>query len=488
MRNLIGILILATATIAMNVQNAHALQIVYPKTQNSQINAASTFFIGNTKPNSTLTINDKVVKVWENGSFVEVVPLVEGENTIKIESKIENECDTVTYIIQKIKKSNIITPEPQTEDFPENEFIYSTIVKDNTPLRADPNDDAKRLTHLNHNTILMLNGKKGEYYRVSLSPAQNAWVKAENVVNYSTISGKLMASVSNVNTTDDKLYDYIKTTLSFPVPYKVTETDNGLMLEIYNIKESASDSKKLKTSNNIKTLAINTVLTDNISTYFIETNKKLWGYNAYYEDNVLVLKIRKAPDIDCTKPLNGITIALDAGHGGNDAGAIGPTGVKEKEINLDIAKKLKTTLENAGANVVMTRTEDVSTDLYDRVKTAQKSDALMMISLHANALADGADPYVKHGTSTYFYNKESIELAKTLRNQLIQDLGTKDDGVCCQSFVLTRPTTPLSVLVEVAYMIHPTEYSMLLDEKFRQNAADSITKAIETYILNSAKF
>ncbi len=473
--------------LGVNALNAEALQIVYPKQPESKVTAESTFFIGNTKPNSTLTINDKVVKVYENGSFVEVVKLNDGENTIKIESKSETECDSVTYIIKKIPKSAAEIPEPETENFPPDEYIYALTVKDNAPLRAQPDENAKRLTHLSKDTVLMLNGKKGGYYRVSLTPTETAWIKAENVVNYSTINGKMLASATSISVSEDKLYDYIKTSLSFQVPYKITETENGLNFEIYNIKENTDECKTFKTSNSIKALAMSTVAQDSVSTYFLELNNKLWGYDAFYEGNNLVLKIRKAPQIDIKNPLKSITIAVDAGHGGADAGAIGPTGVKEKEINLDVAQKLKKLLEDSGANVVMTRVDDSNVDLYERPKTAKKGDSLIMLSLHANALPDGADPYKKHGTAVFYYNAESAELAKTIRDKMVSDLGTKDDGVCRSSLVLTRPTMPLSVLIEIAYMIHPDEYTLLLDENFRQNSAKSIKNALEDYLLKSVK-
>lgn len=489
--------LLLPLALSMTMLQSQALQVVYPKSPNVEMSASSTFIIGNTAPGSKLTINDKEVKVFENGSFVEVVPLKDGFNRITIDSKkvtqkntekgteLETEQETFTYIIKKVPKTADSQAQAELIEFPQNEYIYAAVVKNNSPLRAQPDENAQRLTHLGVDTVLMLNGKKGDYYRVSLTPSKNAWIKAENVVDYSTINEKMIAVVDDVTTSSDKLYEYIKTPVSFPVPYKITETDTGLTMDLYNIKENPSDTKLFKPTDTIKSLAINTVALDNQSTYFVELNNKLWGYDAYYEGKTLVLKIRKAPQTDSKAPLKGITIAIDAGHGGDDYGAIGPTGVKEKEINLDVSKKLQKALEEAGATVVMTRTEDNAVDLYERTKIAKNADSLILISIHANALADGANPYEKHGTSTFYYNRESVELAKTLRDTLITDLGTKDDGVCKCSFVLTRPTMPLSVLVEVAYMIHPEEYSLLLDENFRQKAATSIKNGLESYLLHS---
>ena len=464
---------------------ADALQIVYPKTPNTEISANSTFIVGNATPGSKLTINDKEVKVHENGSFVEVVPLKDGFNRIKIESVDGLEHEILSYIVKKVPPKTLTVTDKDLTEFAPNEYIYAAVVKNNTPLRAQPDENSKRLTHLNADTVLMLNGKKGDYFRVSLTPTQNAWIKADSVVNYSTINGKMLAVASDVNVSEDKLYEYIRTSLDFPVPYKITETDNGLMLNLYNIKANNADTKLFAPDETLKSLAINTVSSDNVSTYFVELNQNLWGYDAYYEGKELVLRIRKAPKIDTAKPLNGITIAIDAGHGGADYGAIGPTGVKEKEINLDIAKKLQKTLEASGAQVVMTRVEDVDVPLYERPKVAKKSDALILLSIHANALSDGANPYEKHGTSVFYYNKESAELDKVLRDTMIKELETRDDGVCNCSFVMTRPTMPLSVVIEVAYMIHPEEYTLLLDDKFRNKASESIKDGLEKFLLNS---
>ena len=182
-----------------------ALQIVYPKSPNTESSASSTFFVGNTKPGSKLMINDKEVKVYENGSFVEVVPLKDGFNRIIIDSKNDTEHEIFTYIIKKVPKANLMIKEPETEDFPQNQYIYAAVAKENTPLRAQPDEFAQRITHLDKNTMLMLNGKKGDYYRVFLTPLKTAWVRAENIVNYSTITGKMLASATNVSLSEDNL-------------------------------------------------------------------------------------------------------------------------------------------------------------------------------------------------------------------------------------------------------------------------------------------
>ena len=470
-----------------NVADADALQIVSPKTMNTDISAASTFIIGSTAPDAKLKINDIDVKVHDNGSFVQVVTLSDGKNEIKIDSQDTQNHDTVTYIINRVPPKISESAQAALEEFAPDEFIYATVLNNNTPLRAQPDEYAKRLTHLDKNTVLMINGKKGDYYRVSLSPAENAWVKADCVIKYSTINQKMLASASRVSLSEDRLYNYIKTDLSFQIPFKIVETDNGLTMELYNIEKNAADTLLFETTGDVKSLTVNSVSPDKTSTYYIELKDKLWGYRAYYDDNTLVLKIRKVPDIDKEKPLKNITIFLDAGHGGCDAGAIGPTGQKEKDINLDVVKKLKKVLEDEGAKVLLTREDDTNIPLYDRVKMIQDSDALISLSIHANALADGADPYVKHGTSVFYYNRESVELAKTMRDEIIKKLGTKDDGVGLYSLVMTRPSMPLSVLIEVAYMIHPEEYKLLLDENFRQKTAESIRDGLTEYLLRSVK-
>jgi N-acetylmuramoyl-L-alanine amidase len=484
MKNLLKFFLTVLVCICF-VQSSQALEVVYPKKDKVDIYSSSTFFIGSSEPGVVLTINKKPVKVWENGSFVEVVPLVSGKNTFVLESNKGNETKILTYVITKPQMPVRTVSEAPLECVPDNQYIFARIISNNTPLRSDPDDNGKRLTHLPQDTIIMIDAKKGNYFRVNLTPDKYAWVAESRIVNYSTINEKVLAEIADVSLTEDKNYNYIKMNLDHKVPYILSPVEHGFELSLYGIKGNSADSKVFKPVENIKSMAIATVESEGVSKFFIETNQKEWGYNAEYEDNSLVFKLRKIPKINEISPLKGITIAIDAGHGGKDSGAVGPTGGLEKDINFDIAAKLKKELENAGANVVLTRPNDTNVPLYDRPEVARKNDALIMVSIHANALPDGLDPYKKRGTSVFYYNDEAKGLAQTLKEQLLDDLGTKDDGTNRSSFVLTRPTMPLSVLIEVAYIINPEEYILLMSDDFRQKTAVSIKTGLENYLLKN---
>ena len=221
------------------------------------------------------------------------------------------------------------------------------------------------------------------------------------------------------------------------------------------------------------------------STYCINIPmKKLIGYEAFFEDEKFILKVRKIPKLKSEKPLKDIVIAIDAGHGGSEYGAIGCCGDKEKDINLAISKELQKELDKRGAKVVMTREDDINLSLIERIKTAKEKNAALLISIHANALPDGGNPATTRGTSVYYYHNQAKPLAESILTSMTTQLGTQNDKVRQGSLALVRPTSSVSVLIEVAYIINPDDYALLLDKNFQANCAKAIADGIENYILN----
>jgi N-acetylmuramoyl-L-alanine amidase len=181
--------------------------------------------------------------------------------------------------------------------------------------------------------------------------------------------------------------------------------------------------------------------------------------------------------------LAGSIICLDPGHGGSETGAIGPSGVHESQVNLAIAGKLKDILEARGATVIMTRQSDSQTlSLQERVDIAVKSHCDLLVSIHNNALPDGRDPWAEHGTSSYWYQPQAMELARILKNSLCAKLGFPDFGVFYDNLALTRPCQTVAVLVEVGFMVQPDEYTQLTKPETQDKAALALADGITGYL------
>ena len=181
--------------------------------------------------------------------------------------------------------------------------------------------------------------------------------------------------------------------------------------------------------------------------------------------------------------LEGLTIAVDAGHGGAEKGAIGCLGDKEKDINLGIANELKNLLSIMGAKVIMTRECDGDVSLDDRVRIAREQDANIFVSIHLNSIGDiKMDIHKNRGTSVFYYNDNSKKLAKSLEETVSKGLNTRKDGTKQASFAVIRPTEYIGVLVEVAYMTNPLDSVLYKKEEFPREAAKAIADGIFDYI------
>ncbi len=184
------------------------------------------------------------------------------------------------------------------------------------------------------------------------------------------------------------------------------------------------------------------------------------------------------------EPLTGgrpgaLLIVLDAGHGGKDPGATAhPKTVKnplvEKVLTLDIALRLKSLLEKAGFQVVMTRSDDTYVPLADRVALANSLQADAFISIHINA---HPRPGEKCGVEVYYWSPQSRVLAEALYSRLLT-LGRGGNGVRVRQFYVVHHTTMPSALAENCYINHPEDAALLQQPSFRQKIARALFQGI----------
>ncbi|MBQ3726560.1 MAG: N-acetylmuramoyl-L-alanine amidase [Selenomonadaceae bacterium] len=190
--------------------------------------------------------------------------------------------------------------------------------------------------------------------------------------------------------------------------------------------------------------------------------------------------------------LKGKKIVIDPGHGGNDAGAIGPTGVMEKNVTLKVSLELKKLLEAEGATVILTRETDRTVsekgakasdieELGARCDVANRNGADIFISIHADSFTR---PEAR-GTTGYYYSKSTSgrgqKLADCIRRNLVEQLGTPSRGTQPCNFYVVKHTDMPATLIELGFISNKDEEKLLDSKEGVLKAAQGIFDGIEDY-------
>lgn len=176
------------------------------------------------------------------------------------------------------------------------------------------------------------------------------------------------------------------------------------------------------------------------------------------------------------KPLR--TIMIDPGHGGPDSGAAGPTGLREKDVNLSIARFLVQALP-AGVSGILTRDSDVEVGLYARSAHANIAEVDAFISIHCNA----ADSRAASGVETYSLSAtgDGARLAKLIQGKVVAATGALNRGAKTANFAVLRETAMPAALVEVGFLSSPLEEEQLKGSGYHLLIARAIADAVAEY-------
>lgn len=193
------------------------------------------------------------------------------------------------------------------------------------------------------------------------------------------------------------------------------------------------------------------------------------------------------------------TIFLDPGHGGRDSGAY-YYGIAEKDLNLQVSRKLRKRLEELGYTVLTSRDSDVDVDFVtERSRMVNKTNADFFISIHFNAT--GNDTTLNLGIQTYSYKEEagypskinqywhnnpdrmseSNRLAADLHSSLLTETGARDAGLLQATFAVLRETAKPAVLLELGYMDNPEENQRIRSDQYQDKLVEGIIKGIQKY-------
>ncbi len=419
------------------------------------------------------------------------LPLLKGVYTGSYTTKTSDQVEKANVLFKLIKKMGedsvyIVESSPGKITIPDDqtpqvvEFVGSSVVARSGPKLG------YTLLYQPPGIRVVATGKRGEWIRLRLAYGENAWVHQDSI-KFLPLGTSLPKSIlTTIQTKRLERRTQVLLFLQDKLPFKVEQQTDPptLILTVYGVTSNTDWIRYDSKDKLIKEIRWDQPKEDVYQLKIFLNQKQQWGYDVSYDNNNLILEIKHQPKL--RKKLRGLRICLDPGHS-PDPGAVGPTGLQEKVVNLKIAKKLKRLLEKNGAEVVMTRSGSESVALYDRPKIAMQEGCDILISIHNNALPDGVNPFYNNGTATYYYHPQSLALAKEIQSELLKKLKLPDYGIYYGNLVLTRPNQLVAVLVECAFMMIPEQEEFLKTDKFQKKCAHAIYRGIHNFIQRAKK-
>ena len=248
------------------------------------------------------------------------------------------------------------------------------------------------------------------------------------------------------------------------------------MVDIFGATNNTNWITQMENTKQIKNVYYEQLEDEILRVTIVLKHQQHWGHQIYYNGNRLMIKVRRQP---ASLELRNLTIAIDAGHGGGNTGASGPTGSSEKELALAVSLKLRQALRMQGAKVIMTRTIEKFVDNKDRILMYRDSMPDLLISIHLNS---SSDPIHVAGASTYYryigFRKLSLDIYKRMLELGLMEYGNTGSF----NFMLNSPIEYPNALVEMLFLSNPEEEMKILDENFQQQMAGKIVLGIKDFL------
>lgn len=348
-------------------------------------------------------------------------------------------------------------------------------------------------------TELFVVGQLGDQLRVRLTEALSVWVDQSAVTRLGALAPDGAGGEAGLVPMAEGPRGYVGTVAATPfsdridirlvtssrLPHRVDSDGRSITLSVYGGATRTNNLLYGATDPLIERMEWEQV-TDELYRLHIRLTEPLWGYRTEFDvGGNLVLSIRRPPAIDPGAPLRGMYIAVDAGH--PPGGAIGPTRLTEAEATLGVSRRLARLLEARGARVLELRTDDTPVPLGDRPLRATEAGVDLLVSVHFDAFGDGVNPFENHGTHVFYNQSQSIDLARAVQRELLNELRLRDLGISRRDLALVRPTWMPSILTESAFMMIPQNEAALRDPAVLQRIAEAHMRGIEGFLRGRAR-
>ncbi len=335
-----------------------------------------------------------------------------------------------------------------------------------------------KVGYIDSNIVLKIIGKVGSHYKVQLAKSRTAYIPDELVTLMPKGSFTPSSLTDKITVYGDSTYDYVKLNLFARLPYQSFQLTgpSKIVVDVFGATNNTNWITQLQTAKEIRSVDYEQVADEIFRITIQLQHRQHWGHAVYYSGNNLVIKIKQQP---ADLSLQHLTVAVDAGHGGTNNGAVGATGTYEKDITLALSLKLEKALKKEGAKVIMTRDREMFFDNKERILFYRDSLPDLLLSIHLNS---SEDPFRAGGTSTYYRYIGFKPLSLDIYKRLLE-LGLKEYGNTGSfNFMLNSPTEYPNALVETLFLSNLEEEEKILNPEFQQQMADKIVLGIKDFL------
>ena len=336
-----------------------------------------------------------------------------------------------------------------------------------------------KLGYIDTTILLRIVDSTKDLYSVQLSKQHSAYIEKAFVKPDTSAVLKPFYLTTSYLAKGDSLYDYVNIHIDEHLPYKswMEVSPSKIMVDLYGVQSNTNWITQLKTLKEVKNLYYNQIEDDVVRITIELQHQQHWGYSIGYKGKSLVIQIRRQPVLPDIKKM---VIAIDAGHGGNNSGASGiKKGAIEKEYTLLFAKALEKNLKKLGVKkVIMTRNNDTSFDIKDRILYLQQQQPDFLISLHFNSSSNTS----VQGVSTYYKHIGYRPMTQTILKRMLELKLEEFGNVGNFNFTLNGPTDFPNALLEIAFLSNVDDEKKITDPKFRQDVAKKVTLGIQDWL------
>ena len=441
-----------------------------------------------TSPGAEASIGGEAVHVYRTGSFGAEVSLRPGDNLIPVEARLGSESARreLKIFYDTVPKTPLPYKAELEMRFPEPRYVRT---RAGAYLQYGNGDDrlgGSKMGFVDEGIVLKAIGDKGSLYCVRLGEGRVGYIP--KILTVEAVAPEPAGAVNTGSWSVADAGDTDRITVSLPrrLAYQYT-TDlepSTIAVDIFGATDNSNWITQRTTELGIVDYVDFRQVSSDIYRVIIRLKDKYqWGFHVGYEcdGTALTIDVRHRPK---SLALRDLTIGLDAGHGGEYPGAVSPSGLVEKNVNLDIIRHIRRILEAKGAKVVMTRTGDTGPSMGERKRIWREAKVDLAVSVHNNS---GGGALAAPGTAVLYKHLFCRPLAQAVTGRLLET-GLPLFGIVQNfNFSLNGPTEFPEVLVEGMFMSSLREEELLADPEFRRKVAEKIVAGLEDYLRGAGK-